>query len=315
MDDPLFNNQDQIASNINDTRKYTKALILKLTQQNATDVANVALKYQLVFNISEDCKHKLNEAEILSHNLQHDDNMTELSKEAKKLVDELLNMLQLLPEIENQYKNAKQGVEEIAMNITDLNNKYQESTKNLTAVRNLSSTILSKSAKAKEVAITNQKLLGSIHLPLHNKSGFCTQEIPDFKSDLEDTLSSRYESCYREQSVLERLSNELKNAENEAVRLEKQKEKDSALLQAVYEQALNLIDKLDNKIALNILDISNINEENENNLLILQDELEHLIKKLEMFSCQVFELELISNKSLDFIEVSSCVYSTITKII
>lgn len=302
--DPLLNYQDQIASNISDFRQYVKAMFLKLNQQNTTDVAKVALKYQLVFNMSEDCKQALNDAEALSNSLQHDDNMTTLSKEAKKLVEELLNLLSLLSEIENQYESAKQDVEKIAMNITNLNNAYKGSKENLRIIKSLSSSTSLKSAKVKEIAITNQKLLENIHMPVHNKSGFCTQNVPDFKTELENTLTSHYESCHHEQSVLEKLSNELKNAEDEVARLQKQKEEDSISLQAVYKQALNIIDKLDGKIALKILDISDINEENENNLLILQEELEHLIKKLELFSYQLFELELITNKNVDFIEVS-----------
>lgn len=279
-------------------------MVLKLNQQNTTDAAKVALKYQLVFNMSEDCKQALNDAETLSNSLQHDDNMTTLSKEAKKLVEELLNLLSLLAEIENQYEGAKQDVEKVAINITNLNDTYKRSKENLRAIKSLSSSTSLKSAKAKEIATTNQKLLENIHMPVHNKSGFCTQDVPYFQTELENTLTSHYGSCYHEQSVLEKLSNELKNAENEVARLQKQKEKDSASLQAVYKQALNLIVRLDGKIALKILDISDINEENENNLLILQGELEHLIKKLELFSYQLFELQLITNKNLDFIEVS-----------
>lgn len=305
----INSDQDQVAKSIDDIQKHVTTLILKLLQYNATDIKLATSTYELVLNDLESCKEKIKEAEMLSNNLQHNEDITLLSRNARNLIEDLLNVIRIFREIENRYNSTKEDIEKIIKNTTDINNKYSENLINLSAIKNLTNITSSKLRKTKEFAISNQELLSNLHLPTHNKSTFCMQEIPDYKNEIESTIVSYYENYYHQQNILEKFLNDLKTAENKASRLEKQKEKDNALLKAVYEQALTLIDKLDGRIAINILAVSDINEENENDLLKLQEELEHLIQKLEMFAYQLSELERISNKNLDVLEVSNWLYN------
>lgn len=306
FDDTFDSNyHNQIAANINNIREQVTSLITSLLQQNTTDIANITLYYQHVFNISEDCTQTLADAKNLSNGMIQNKEMTTLSKEAKQIVKELTKLALLLTEIENYYKSAEQSTKDLSESITKVQNTYLENIRNVSVVKNLLNSTSINSAKSKKIATLNRERLDNILLPLHNKSIFCAQEIPELKNDLEDHLHSRFENCYQQQTILEELSNKLKKAEHKTVRLEKQNEEDNILLKTIYKNALDVINEIDEKMVLTLLDISDINEENEDRLLFLQEELEHLIQKLEMFTNQLNELEMLTNENYDFLEVST----------
>lgn len=304
IDVPFNSNQDQISIEINNMRNRIITLIETLMQHNTTSIENVIQNYQFVYKLSEKCEQKLNETASLSNNMHHNEIMTSLSKEAKDVLKDLLGIISLLSNIENSYKNAKQSVQEVSANITSINSTYLESVQNLSATKQLSTTAALRSTQSKENAISNQQSLDNITFKVHNKYNYCNQEIPNYKNNLEHVLTSHFENCYHEQSILDMLSSKLQEVEVTVAQLEKQNENDRALLKAVYEEAKNLIDRLEGRIAIQVINITDLNEENENNLLVLQEELIHLIQKFEMFSYQLLELQTLSNKNSDFLEVS-----------
>lgn len=313
IDIPSYDYQNQIKININIIRKNATNLIAQLLQRYTTNKTNLTKYYQLVLEFSENCKQKLNDAEDNTNNLQHNTEMTSLSKEANNILAELLKLVSLFSDIENYYKNAKRDVDNISSNITDLKSVFLENKQNLSTLKPQIAATFLNSTKSKQFAKSNRKRLMDINFhQTPNKSvAFCAYEIPNYKSDLENTLNSHFENCLHEQSVLEKLSNELKVMEEESIRLEEQNNNDRKSLKAVYETVKGLIDKLDGKISVAILNTTDLNEENENKLLILQEELQHLIEKLEMFSLQLLELDLVTNKNLNFLDVSITFYKTL----
>lgn len=302
---PFDNFQDQISDNINAIREQVTILIATLLKINKTDVANVFINYQQAHNLSEICKQQLSDAKKLSNKLQHNRNMTLMSKESKAILEDLLNIIATLSETTNYYESAKQNVQWISSNITILKDNYLEGVKNFRKVKHSTANTTLNAKISKAVAESNDKLLQELHFAVHNKTILCgNEEIPEYKNNLEETLSSHLENCHQQQNELEELFNKIKKAEEETSRLEKQNKKDSASLKAMYAEALHFLADLDVRVG-RVLDVEDINDENENILLILEDELGHLIRKLELFSDQLSELEILSNRNLNILEVTT----------
>lgn len=304
VEDPLKNYDNQISSHINKSRQLVDILIATSLKQNNANLTHVTLKYETVLNLSEICRQKLNDTEKMLENSKHRENATLLSKNAYVLLEELLNVVSLLSDIESSYEKAEQNLQDISSNITNLRNKYLEKIQEFREIKNISMNAVAGSKKTKASAITNRELLQDIHFTINNKPILCGEEIPDYKTDFEERLENRLKNCSEQQNVLEELFNEIRRAQEQAVRLEEQNERDNASLNTVYKDALNLLGNMDLRIVKNIQNIENLNDENENNLLILQDELEHLIRKLEMFSLQLTELDILHQRNLEFLEVN-----------
>lgn len=290
-----------ISRSIRSLRNDIAKIFKNLPNLVTADVTPVSEKYFSTLATLETCKLSLLEAHKLS-NVSNDD-LTKMAQESRNVINEIANLLSLIARISNKYENAKRDVSKLNATTVRLKDSYLKSKESVGDIKQLVFNTKSRSKERRNVAEEIRELLENVAFPVYNTSRKCGIEVPKHQNDFEERLATQFKQTSDFQKLLEKMDEDLKKFNEEAVVAERRNRKDNEALKAIYASAIRLLDDADGRIAFDILDVTGINDENDKNLLRLQEELEELFRKLEAFSAELLELERLSQINLSFLEV------------
>lgn len=301
--DPFSDRFDEIPSNITDN---ITSLISALLNYHNPNITQLTTNYDLVFDDMQMYRKKLNGAYELSNASDHDEAVSLIARESKMVLKDINNVLLLSSRVQNSYETAQTNVKNTHLHVKTLNEVYSKDAQKLADFKQFMPKLIRDLKNSHARAAADRDLVQHT-LFLSNNVSFnsCGAVlIHDYGNNAEETLlSNSLKNVLGQQKELEELFGEMNETYAKALLLEKQNKKDKVLFNAVYTDALGLLDKLDAVVAASLLHVAKIDEQNEDNLFMLQNELEHLIKKLNLFLDLLSKLEALLKDNEKFLEV------------
>lgn len=257
-------------------------------------------------NLLEKCKKEIQNANTLGGiQGEHNDEIIRLLDEAKQLLEQIQSLLPLITQIQNSYARAKNEIRVLDIKIKQLKQLYDKAKWRFLKDQYIAKRIWIKTNKTKQEALQNKLLLSNIRFPtVGNKTetGYCDLQVPQFQDDYEKKMREQFDKTQVEQNRMNEIhrnftrSSQKADEEIEAHKIEVDK------MKRVYNDYLDLVDGFVKNIE-EIADIQTLNDANEADLKILQNELDNLIYKLELFLQQLEEIEKLTAINKEFLKV------------
>lgn len=262
-------------------------------------------------NLLEKCKKEVQNVNGLG-NTGHNDEILRLLDEAKHLLDKINSLLPLFTQIQNSYSGARKEVVELDNKIKQLKELYNRTNRRFLKNEYISRRIAYKTNKTKQSALKNKELLSNIRFPSINngtqtQTGNCDLQVPEFQDDYERKMREQFNKTKVEQNRLNQIHRNFTRINQQADDAIKTNKNDVRNMKRVYNDYLNLVDGFIKNIE-DIADIKTLSDANEADLKILQNELDNLIHKLELFLQQLEEIEKLTAVNKGFLKVGAKYY-------
>lgn len=286
--------------------------LLKATLQHINIPKNLLMqlenKIHELENLIEQCTKTLLNAYELSKNLtNHNTEMTKLSKEAYKIANKIENLTPIMEDISKSYHTTDGKAKELQQTVDEIKMEKVKTLHTFLNYRNRTKKLHADTKKIKKDAMLTKSNLDQIRIPtyqeaLQNLS--CDIHVPEFEDDYETKMQKQFDDTNLLQQQLEGLNIKM-NSENNQVNgtLERYHE-NVEKMKAMYNELLITIDRLVYETNNNIDGILDKSRTNKNDLMIVQNELGHLIHKLKRFLEQTEELEELMKSKGDLLVVS-----------
>lgn len=255
------------------------------------------------------CTKQVQDANKLANTLgEHNDEIKHLLDEANQLLDQINSLLPLLVLIKQSYNSAKHEVNQLNRKIAQLKELYDKTRQKFLSDQNKSVRISSKANKIKKKVLENKQLLDNIRFPTipndTHSNDSCDLEVPEYKSDHEQKMREQFNKTRFVQNQLNSIYRNLSEYEKKVNKAITSYEKDVENMAKIYNDYLELVDGFVKNIE-EIADVMNLNEANVADTKMLQNELDNLIHKLELFLEQLEDLEKLTVVNKAFLKVRS----------